>query len=157
MAEFIPTKIRTIVAKRAGYFCEYCRTPAAFSSSKFSVEHIIPRINGGSSTLDNLAYACQGCNNIKFTKTKGIDPELNILAPFFHPRNHNWAEHFCWDASLLEIIGLTPTGRATIEALKLNRSEVCIQFLITPNLILISVTLIVEYIFTINYIINQLI
>ena len=125
MAEFISLKIKTIVARRAGHICEYCRTSSAFSSSKFSVEHIVPRANGGSDSLDNLAYACQGCNNIKFTKTDALDPESNIPAPLFHPRNHNWAEHFCWDASLLRIIGLTPIGRATIQALKLNRKEVC--------------------------------
>ncbi len=125
MAEFISSKTKSLVAQRAGHICEYCRTPSAFSSSKFSVEHIIPRVIGGSDSVDNLAYACQGCNNIKFTKTEGLDTESNTMAPLFHPRNHQWADHFCWDNSLLRIVGLTPIGRATTDALKLNRAEVC--------------------------------
>lgn len=125
MAEFISANTRAKVAQRAGHICEYCRTPSAFSSSKFSVEHIIPRSIGGTNVLENLAYACQGCNNIKFTKTEALDPERNVLVPIFHPREHNWGDHFCWDVGLLEIIGLTPTGRATVDALKLNRIEVC--------------------------------
>lgn len=125
MADFISSKTKDLVAQRARYICEYCRTPSAFSSSTFSVEHIIPRIFGGSNAVDNLAYACLGCNNIKFTKTEGLDPESNIMVPLYHPRNHRWADHFCWDTSLLRIVGLTPVGRATIDALKLNRQEVC--------------------------------
>lgn len=60
MAEFISSKTKSVVAQRAGHICEYCRTPSAFSSSKFSVEHIIPRINGGSDSIDNLAFASNG-------------------------------------------------------------------------------------------------
>ena len=125
MADSISLKIKSFVAQRAGHICEYCRTPAAFSTSKFSVEHLIPRIYGGSDDPENLAYSCQGCNNIKFTKIKAIDLESALLVPIFNPRIHVWEEHFCWGSELLRIIGLTPIGRATVEALKLNRVEVC--------------------------------
>jgi hypothetical protein len=81
------------------------------------VEHIVPRILGGTDDLDNLAFACRGCNNIKFVKTSAIDPETQLNTPLFHPRQHIWHEHFCWDDSLLNLTGLTPIGRATIEAL----------------------------------------
>lgn len=120
----IPAKRKRLVAERAGGICEYCRCPEHFSSTPFSIEHIIPRILGGSDDLENLAFACRGCNNIKFVKTSGIDPETNLMSPLFHPRQHVWREHFCWDDSLLNLMGLTPIGRATIETLKLNREEV---------------------------------
>ena len=125
MGDSIPSKTKRLVAQRAGHICEYCRTPAAFSSSPFSVEHIIPRVDGGSDAIDNLAYACQGCNNIKFTKIEVLDPETNRMVPLFHPRKDHWEAHFSWNADLLQISGLTPVGRATIDALKLNRAEVC--------------------------------
>ena len=32
-----------------------------------------------------------------------------------------WDEHFIWDESLTGMLGKTAIGRATIEALKLNR------------------------------------
>ena len=40
----------------------------------------------------------------------------------FHPRLDDWNEHFSWDGPRLT--GLTAIGRATIEALKLNRELV---------------------------------
>ena len=39
----------------------------------------------------------------------------------FHPRNQRWRDHFAWTADCTAILGLTPTGRATVEALHLNR------------------------------------
>ncbi len=35
-----------------------------------------------------------------------------------------WSEHFEWSADKLLMVGITPTGRATVKALKLNRPEV---------------------------------
>lgn len=125
MAKVLSQKTRAFVAHRAGNICEYCRTPAAFSSSKFSIEHIIPQVKSGSDDVENLAFACLGCNNIKYTKIEGLDLESRSLAPLFNPRIHIWEEHFCWDVDLLQIIGLTPTGRATVSVLKLNREELC--------------------------------
>ncbi len=46
------------------------------------------------------------------------------LVDLFHPRTQRWQEHFTWDERFELIIGLTATGRATVEALKLNRTEV---------------------------------
>jgi hypothetical protein len=74
--------------------------------------------------LDNLALARQGCNNHKYNRTESIDPATRQLVPLFHPRRHPWREHFAWDECFEHIIGLTPIGRATIEALQLNREEV---------------------------------
>jgi len=41
--------------------------------------------------------------------------------PLFHPRNHHWRDHFAWSEDGTEVLGLTPTGRATVVALQLNR------------------------------------
>ncbi len=121
----ISIKIKQSVADRANRICEYCRSPEQFSSSKFSVEHIVPVHLSGTNELDNLAFACQGCNNIKFIKTTGIDPETKAIVSLFHPRQHIWTTHFAWDDSILKVLGLTPIGRATIDAINLNRTEVC--------------------------------
>nr|WP_309694859.1 hypothetical protein [Armatimonas sp.] len=52
------------------------------------------------------------------------DPETGDPAPLFHPRKDRWAEHFAWDATdPLLLRGTSPTGRATIERLHLNRPE----------------------------------
>jgi hypothetical protein len=113
--------VKRRVAERAGDCCEYCRSPQAFSPDPFSVEHIIPRFGGGTDALGNLALSCQGCNNHKHTRIEAPDPHDGAPAPLFHPRRQRWAEHFAWTADFTRLEGRTPTGRATIEALRLNR------------------------------------
>ena len=109
------------VFERAQGCCEYCRSQARFAIQPFSVEHIIPRSKGGKSTLENLALACQGCNNHKYVKTEAPDPISNNPVPLYHPRQHSWSDDFVWSADITLMIGITPTGRATVEALQLNR------------------------------------
>lgn len=87
----------------------------------FAVEHIIPLQAGGKNVLENLALACEGCNSHKHTKIQAIDPISGKFTSLFHPRQHRWLEHFRWSDDSTKIFGLTPTGRATIEALQMNR------------------------------------
>lgn len=112
---------RHTVVERARSCCEYCRSQARFAMQPFSVEHIVPRSQGGKTTLDNLALSCQGCNNHKYTKTEGRDPVTGDIVLLYHPRRQRWNNHFAWNEDFTFIIGLTPTGRATVETLRLNR------------------------------------
>ncbi len=114
---------RLDVERRAQGRCEYCQSPAKYSPQSFSLDHIIPRGQGGETSLDNLALACQGCNNHKYNKTQSRDPVTDRLVDVFHPRQQRWQDHFTWDERFELIIGLTATGRVTVEALKLNRPE----------------------------------
>jgi 5-methylcytosine-specific restriction endonuclease McrA len=117
----VTARQRQVVVERARECCEYCRSQARFATQSFSVEHITPRSQGGKTRLDNLALACQGCNNHKYTKTEGHDPVSGELVLLYHPRHHQWSDHFRWSDDFTLIVGVTPTGRATIEALQLNR------------------------------------
>lgn len=112
---------RQAIAERARGCCEYCRSQARFAIQPFSVEHIVPRNQGGQTALDNLALACQGCNNHKYTKTTGRDPITGDIVSLFHPRRQQWRDHFAWNDDFTLVIALTPTGRATVETLQLNR------------------------------------
>src|SRR5262245_34421509 len=114
-------QLRLLVETRAAGNCEYCRSQSRFAMQSFSAEHIVPRSRGGTTTAENLAWACQGCNNHKYTKTTGRDPISGGTVPLFHPRRDRWADHFAWSADRTRIVGLTPTGRATVDALQLNR------------------------------------
>ena len=49
------------------------------------------------------------------------DPVSGELIPLFHPLKQKWRDHFMWSDGFTLIIGLTPTGRATVDALQLNR------------------------------------
>ena len=113
---------RQAVSERAGCCCEYCRSQARFAMPGFSVEHILPGSKKGPTGLDNLALACQGCNNHKYNKTDSPDPVTGDRVPLYHPRQQRWRDHFSWNHRCTVIVGLTPTGRATVEALQLNRA-----------------------------------
>jgi hypothetical protein len=119
-------ELKRIVSERAGGVCEYCYSQAAFSSQPFFVEHIFPAIKGGATVAENLAFACQGCNNHKYTNTESRDAVTRAIVSLFHPRKQNWNEHFAWNDDFSLIIGITPTGRATVDALQLNR-EGCVN------------------------------
>jgi hypothetical protein len=113
--------LRNVVRERAADYCEYCRSSADYSPGDFAIEHIVPRAKGGTDNLENLAYSCQGCNSRKFTATEAIDPVTGNRATLYHPRQDSWGTHFLWSEDRLYIIGQTPTGRATVERLQLNR------------------------------------
>lgn len=124
MSERLTQQQRQFIQKRANGCCEYCLSQAKFSPDSFSIEHVVPRSKGGTSDLDNLAVACQGCNNFKYSHTEAIDPVTGELVPLYHPRRENWKKHFAWSRDATQLLGLTPTGRATIDRLQLNRDGV---------------------------------
>jgi hypothetical protein len=123
-SRYVPAKLRKLVSERANFVCEYCKSQENFSADSFSVEYISPRILGGKTVAENLAYSCLGCNSHKGVKIEAVDPVSEKSVPLFNPRTNIWYEHFTWNKRFTEIISLTPTGRATIEALKLNRKGV---------------------------------
>ena len=121
MSEYIAVRLRWLVQERARWLCEYCRLREDFSPQPFCFEHIVPKAVGGKTTAENLAYACQGCNAFKATRIEFADEATNATVKLFNPRTAKWSEHFTWSKDSSEIFGVTPEGRATIKALKMNR------------------------------------
>lgn len=121
---YIPVPIQVAVTERAKERCEYCHCPMAYSAQPFVFEHIIPVSREGASDLNNLALACGGCNGHKYNKVEASDPVSLKIVPLFNPRQHQWSDHFAWDDEFTGMIGLTATGRATVDALKMNRPGV---------------------------------
>ena len=113
--------LRKAVRERAKFCCEYCFAQVLFSADVFSIEHIMPLVKGGLSVLYNLAFSCQCCNNHKFTATQAIDFVTGSMANLYNPRIDIWSEHFEWHNNFTEIVGISPTGRATVQRLHLNR------------------------------------
>lgn len=120
----VTAKQRAFVKSRAKDCCEYCLSPEDYSPSTFSVEHIIPLTKGGTNHVDNLANACQGCNNHKFISVDALDPLTGETVSLYHPRRDKWNEHFAWNQDFTLIIGLTSIGRATVIRLDLNHRRV---------------------------------
>lgn len=111
---------RQLVRQRAKYLCEYCHSSEKASATRFTLDHIIPQSLGGSDESDNLALACQRCNERRYNFTVATDPQTQAIVPLFNPRQQQWSEHFIWTADALNILGQTPIGRATCDRLDLN-------------------------------------
>jgi HNH endonuclease len=111
--------LREVVRKRAGDSCEYCRMPQeATPLIPFHVEHIVSRQHGGSNDPNGLALACDRCNAYKGPNLTSIDPETQAVVALFNPRESGWSEHFAVRGG--HILGVTPTGRATVRLLNMN-------------------------------------
>ncbi|HEU5369472.1 MAG TPA: HNH endonuclease [Ktedonobacterales bacterium] len=86
------------------------------------VEHIFSEALGGQTEEENLWLACSMCNDHKGNRVTEIDPLTGETVQLFNPRRQRWHDHFAWASGGEQIIGLTPVGRATVIALKLNRA-----------------------------------
>jgi hypothetical protein len=115
----IPARLQRLVARRAGGRCEYCGLSQEGQEPRFHVDHVVPVARGGATVEENLALACVSCSLRKGARQHAVDPQTGIEAALFNPRLDSWKEHFRCDH--VHILGLTPTGRATVEALKMNR------------------------------------
>ena len=112
------------VHERANGLCEYCHTIEKWQYVRFTIDHIVSLAQGGTDDIENLALACFHCNRRKSNLALGTDPESGLACALFHPRQMIWSAHFIWSADCTELIGLTPTGRATIAQLDLNRLRI---------------------------------
>jgi hypothetical protein len=112
---------KKLVHSRAKGCCEYCQTSDINIGQAMHVEHINPTAGDHP---DNLCLACPNCNLSKSTATQAPDPETDQEVDLFHPRRQEWDEHFEWTEEHTQIRGLTPSGRATADRLKMNRPRV---------------------------------
>lgn len=119
----IPRPLRREVVERAKLICEYCRAQQQLLPDTFEVDHIVPRSLGGATSSDNLCLACPVCNSAKGQQRIARDPLTNRRVQLFHPRRQRWVDHFEWSDEFGEIVGRTPTGRATVAALDMNRPQ----------------------------------
>jgi len=85
----------------------------------FHIDHIVPLNASGKTELGNLALACVSGSLRKGSRQTAIDPRTGKHVPLFNPRRDSWRLHFRWDGFV--VIGISPTGRAIVEALNFNR------------------------------------
>ena len=58
-----------------------------------------------------------------YRQIAAADPQTGEIVRIFDPRREAWTDHFGWSTEGDLILGKTPTGRATIAAIRLNRAE----------------------------------
>jgi hypothetical protein len=115
----IPVSLRRFVIQRANNHCEYCGISQVGQVATFHIDHIITSVAGGETKEENLALACVSCSLRKGSRQNLKDLETGEVVLIFNPRQQRWMEHFIWDG--VRVVGLTATGRITLQALDLNR------------------------------------
>lgn len=118
----ISAALRQAVADHFRHHCCYCLSSELVVGAEFTIDHIIPQALGGTSDEHNLCLACWRCNLLKREQVAAIDPSTGVAVRLFNPREQEWFDHFEWSEGGTIIRGLTPSGRATIVALQLNRA-----------------------------------
>jgi len=124
MSAYISAQLREQVIANAGGRCAYCQSRQDLMGVTFEVDHIVPKSAGGPTSLANLCLSCPTCNRHKARRLTAQDPVSGNVVPLFHPLKQAWAEHFTWSSDGTEVRGLTSIGRATIEALQMNRPTI---------------------------------
>lgn len=114
----ISKPLRQFIAQRAKGRCEYCLLHQEDSTETHQIDHIIALRHKGKTRRDNLAYACAECNRNKGTDFGTVELRTGQVVFLFNPRQQNWNDHFRLAGA--RIVGLTATGKATIELLHLN-------------------------------------
>ena len=117
----MPARLRESVRRRAGFRCEYCQFPERLAELRFQLDHIIPEQHGGPTRAENLAWSCLRCNKHKGPNLSGREAATGEIVRLFNPRGDDWHVHFVWAGPVLR--GRTPIGRATVEVLRINRSD----------------------------------
>jgi len=126
LRNYISKAVRRRVRNTFGNRCSYCLAAQRYVLSKLEVEHIIPFALGGSNDEWNLCLACRLCNLYKSYQIEAIDPITKAVVALYNPRTQVWSDHFQWSQDGAMIAGLTPVGRATVDALQLN-NEIAVE------------------------------
>ncbi|HLO86034.1 MAG TPA: HNH endonuclease signature motif containing protein [Nostocaceae cyanobacterium] len=118
---YINAELRRFIIERAGNICEYCLISAKDRASGCQVDHIISIKHGGSTTAENLCYACVFCNLQKGTDLGSINWRNGELVRFYNPRRDFWGEHFQLDEAIIQ--PLTDIGEVTVRIFNFNNQE----------------------------------
>ncbi len=88
---------RRNILKRDNFRCQYCGT----TRGPFTVDHVIPKVRGGSDSWDNLVCACVRCNNRKGDRSPEQANLRLMKAPrrpshLFFIQHHMGISEDCW-------------------------------------------------------------
>jgi HNH endonuclease len=118
---YISVELRRQVISRAENICEYCLIHEDDTFFGCHVDHVISEKHGGSTTADNLAYACSVCNLRKGSDIASLT-SAGILTRLYNPRADVWSQHFALSGAV--IVPRTAIGEVTASLLQLNGERV---------------------------------
>ncbi len=120
----VSARLKREVIEGANSCCEYCLLPQSLCPIPFELDHVIPIVDGGETTANNLCLACWNCNSAKRDQTVGRDPQTRRFVSLFNPRRQRWQRHFEWNETGTKVTGRTAVGRATVEMLNVNSAHI---------------------------------
>jgi 5-methylcytosine-specific restriction endonuclease McrA len=82
---YVPERLRRKVEAESRYRCAYCLTQQDIIGQIFHIEHIIPRVAGGATVIENLCLSCALCNDFKGMQTHAADPIQTEVILCLHP------------------------------------------------------------------------
>lgn len=126
MSRYISNALKEKIRQQAKFRCGYCLRSELLIGMPMEFEHLIPLALGGQTVEENLWLSCRRCNEFKGIQIQGFDLEISENAPLFNPRIQVWSEHFSWNIDGTEVIGITPIGRVTVNALNLNEGIIVV-------------------------------
>jgi len=74
---------RKSVMMRDNYTCQYCGDQPP--KSELTIDHVVPRVQGGDTTWENVVCACKSCNLRKGARTPS-QANMRLLRPPHRPR-----------------------------------------------------------------------
>ncbi len=119
----ISEQLRQTIREQAHFRCGYCLMHQRHVYARMEIDHLHPQSHGGSDNEENLWLACPFCNTYKSDLIEAVDEVTGERVRLFNPRRQRWSEHFKFGADRAEIIGITPCGRATVNALRINAPD----------------------------------
>jgi 5-methylcytosine-specific restriction endonuclease McrA len=110
----VPAVLRLLnrITARDNFSCQYCGTKHVMKDLTF--DHVVPRVQGGKTTWENIVAACRRCNNVKGPRTPeqaGMPllskpkrpwsaPEIYIRLELRGNVPDLWATHLYWHSAL---------------------------------------------------------
>jgi 5-methylcytosine-specific restriction endonuclease McrA len=85
---YVVTFSRRNLFKRDDYQCQYCACHPG--SEELTIDHVVPRAQGGNSSWENCVLACVACNSKKADRT----PEQAAMPLRNKPRRPTWRPMF---------------------------------------------------------------
>lgn len=96
---------RVAIIRRDQQSCQYCSKK--LQGAEITIDHVLPKAQGGKSTFSNCVVACKPCNNRKADKTpqqvnmplikEPIDPKYFLSLKDFHSKTNKDTEE--WNKS----------------------------------------------------------
>ncbi len=95
LSRYVPVRNKEVVLtrknllKRDNHRCQYCGR----TSVPLTIDHVIPKQNGGRNSWDNLVAACHSCNVRKGNRTPS-EADMALLIPPFKPSRITYFQKF---------------------------------------------------------------